>query len=125
MNTEQHAIQIRPDFLVHGFQVLKDAGVMAIILLRGGLSRSGGEERIRTRLLRTSGDQMDDCDTGSAFLFLFETGFDLGFQVDVESFIGFEDILGCVAALGELGAVVGEPGATLLDEVHLQGQVEE
>ena len=39
-------------FLLHGFHVLKDEGVMAIILPHGVLFRGGAEERIRTKLLR-------------------------------------------------------------------------
>lgn len=38
-------------FLLHGFQFLKDEGVMAIILPHGVLFRGGAEERIRTKLL--------------------------------------------------------------------------
>ena len=39
-------------FLLHGFHFLKDEGVMAIILPHGVLFRGGGEERIRTKLLK-------------------------------------------------------------------------
>jgi type I restriction enzyme M protein len=39
-------------FLLHGFHYLKDEGVMAIILPHGVLFRGGGEERIRTKLLK-------------------------------------------------------------------------
>jgi type I restriction enzyme M protein len=39
-------------FLLHGFQYLKDQGVMAIILPHGVLFRGGAEERIRTKLLQ-------------------------------------------------------------------------
>ena len=39
-------------FLLHGFHYLKDDGVMAIILPHGVLFRGGGEERIRTKLLK-------------------------------------------------------------------------
>jgi type I restriction enzyme M protein len=39
-------------FLLHGFQYLKDEGVMAIILPHGVLFRGGAEERIRTKLLK-------------------------------------------------------------------------
>ena len=38
-------------FLLHGFNFLKDEGVMAIILPHGVLFRGGAEERIRTKLL--------------------------------------------------------------------------
>ena len=38
-------------FLLHGFNYLKDEGVMAIILPHGVLFRGGAEERIRTKLL--------------------------------------------------------------------------
>lgn len=38
-------------FLLHGFNYLKDEGVMAIILPHGVLFRGGVEERIRTKLL--------------------------------------------------------------------------
>ncbi len=38
-------------FLLHGFQYLKDQGVMAIILPHGVLFRGGAEERIRRKLL--------------------------------------------------------------------------
>jgi type I restriction enzyme M protein len=38
-------------FLLHGFQYLKQEGVMAIILPHGVLFRGGAEERIRTKLL--------------------------------------------------------------------------
>jgi type I restriction enzyme M protein len=38
-------------FLLHGFNYLKDGGVMAIILPHGVLFRGGAEERIRTKLL--------------------------------------------------------------------------
>ncbi|MBZ9857982.1 type I restriction-modification system subunit M [Mesorhizobium sp. CA13] len=40
-------------FLLHGFHFLKDEGVMAIILPHGVLFRGGGEERIRTKLLKS------------------------------------------------------------------------
>jgi len=39
-------------FLLHGFNFLKDEGVMAIILPHGVLFRGGSEERIRTKLLK-------------------------------------------------------------------------
>ena len=39
-------------FLLHGLHFLKDEGVMAIILPHGVLFRGGGEERIRTKLLK-------------------------------------------------------------------------
>ncbi len=39
-------------FLLHGFNFLKDEGVMAIILPHGVLFRGGAEERIRTKLLK-------------------------------------------------------------------------
>ena len=39
-------------FLLHGFQFLKEEGVMAIILPHGVLFRGGAEERIRTKLLK-------------------------------------------------------------------------
>jgi len=39
-------------FLLHGFNYLKDEGVMAIILPHGVLFRGGAEERIRTKLLK-------------------------------------------------------------------------
>lgn len=39
-------------FLLHGFHFLSDSGVMAIILPHGVLFRGGGEERIRTKLLK-------------------------------------------------------------------------
>lgn len=39
-------------FLLHGFHVLKDEGVMAIILPHGVLFRGGTEERIRTKLIK-------------------------------------------------------------------------
>ena len=39
-------------FLLHGFQFLKQDGVMAIILPHGVLFRSGAEARIRTKLLK-------------------------------------------------------------------------
>jgi len=39
-------------FLLHGFQYLKDEGVMAIILPHGVLFRGGAEQRIRTKLLK-------------------------------------------------------------------------
>jgi len=39
-------------FLLHGFQYLKDDGVMAIILPHGVLFRGGAEEKIRTKLLK-------------------------------------------------------------------------
>jgi len=39
-------------FLLHGFQFLKDEGVMAIILPHGVLFHGGAEERIRTKLLK-------------------------------------------------------------------------
>ena len=39
-------------FLLHGFNFLKDEGVMAIILPHGVLFRGGVEERIRTKLLK-------------------------------------------------------------------------
>ncbi len=39
-------------FLLHGFDYLKDQGVMAIILPHGVLFRGGAEERIRTKLLK-------------------------------------------------------------------------
>jgi len=39
-------------FLLHGFQFLKDNGVMAIILPHGVLFRGGAEARIRTKLLK-------------------------------------------------------------------------
>jgi len=38
-------------FLLHGFHLLKDEGMMAIILPHGVLFRGGAEERIRTKLL--------------------------------------------------------------------------
>lgn len=38
-------------FLLHGFNYLKEEGVMAIILPHGVLFRGGAEERIRTKLL--------------------------------------------------------------------------
>jgi type I restriction enzyme M protein len=39
-------------FLLHGFNYLKEDGVMAIILPHGVLFRGGAEERIRTKLLK-------------------------------------------------------------------------
>jgi type I restriction enzyme M protein len=39
-------------FLLHGFDFLKDEGVMAIILPHGVLFRGSAEERIRTKLLK-------------------------------------------------------------------------
>src|ERR1039458_5312250 len=39
-------------FLLHGLHYLKDDGVMAIVLPHGVLFRGGGEERIRTKLLK-------------------------------------------------------------------------
>lgn len=39
-------------FLLHGFQFLKQDGVMAIILPHGVLFRGGAEARIRTKLLK-------------------------------------------------------------------------
>jgi len=39
-------------FLLHGFHLLKDDGVMAIILPHGVLFRGGAEARIRTKLLK-------------------------------------------------------------------------
>jgi hypothetical protein len=39
-------------FLLHGFHLLKDQGVMAIILPHGVLFRGGKEEEIRTKLLK-------------------------------------------------------------------------
>lgn len=39
-------------FLLHGFHFLSDEGTMAIILPHGVLFRGGGEQRIRTKLLK-------------------------------------------------------------------------
>ena len=45
----------------------------------------------------------------SFLLFGFEAFLDFGFEVGVEGGVAFDEILGGVAALGELGSVVGEP----------------
>ena len=62
-------------------------------------------------------------DTRSGFLLGFELFFDFGFDVGVEDGVAFEEFLDGITALGELGAIVGEPRAALLNDLHFQGEV--
>ncbi len=58
-------------FLLHGFHFLSDDGTMAIILPHGVLFRGGGEERIRTKLIK---DNNIDAIIGLPENLFFSTG---------------------------------------------------
>lgn len=56
---------------------------------------------------------------------LFDSLLDKGFEFITQFGVVAQQRLGGVAALGEFGTIIGEPAATLLDDVILYAEVQE
>lgn len=68
---------------------------------------------------------MGSCRKNRPGLLGLESGEDGGFDFRIEGGVGFENLLGGVASLGDLGAFVADPGAAFFEDVFFESEIQE